>query len=119
MEANRTHFAGTCTPVESRLYQVMGEDEMLNVYDFHVMVTLNDGRRFVHNSFTVKGASRDSDGFMCFNRNGMQVAYKFCAKVESVGSIDLSYWTEIVDVSWEDREEYNIKCEADEKNWGY
>lgn len=100
------------------LYQVMGEDEMLYVFDAGVVVVTADNRRWIHKTFLVKGAGRDEDGCTRPNRGWREEVETFRARVDKRGTVDLAYWEELIEESWQERERYNLRCEEDERAWG-
>ncbi len=114
----------SCSPAEGQLRSVWGEDGELIVFDTQAIAVLDDGHggagaEYVHATFLVPGAVQGPDG-MLPNRNYRDRAEAFCQRVEARGFIDLAHWVPVRRSSYEEREGYNLKCEADERRWaGY
>lgn len=104
---------------EGPLYARRGEDGELHVFDCTVTALAEDGKIYSHIAFVVRGAVMNEDGFYVANYNYKNEVEAFIARVEARGSIDLRFWVEVPPMrSWEENEEWNLKCEADERAWG-
>jgi len=84
-----------CSPVAGDLYRVFGEDGELHVYAWTFHATCADGRTYVHNTHSVRGAVADPEGFMVANYAHRQESEAFALRVNERGSIDPALWTEI------------------------
>src|SRR5688500_17821426 len=98
---------------EGPLYTVMGEDELLYVFDSTVSVPGADGKVYVHKTFVVKGChpgGEVEDGEWAYpapNRGYKEAVEDFASKVRARGWIDLRYWEEVVAQTFEEREAWN------------
>jgi len=83
--------------IEGDIYDIMGEDEMLYVYDLQLQAIV-DGDIYIHHH-VFKGHCQDDDGFDHPNRNAKSDAEDLCAKVADRGIIDTAHWDCIGNVS--------------------
>jgi hypothetical protein len=83
--------------IEGDLYQIMGEDEMLVVYDTFIQA-ICDGDIYYH-KHVFKGHGQDDDGFEHPNRNAVAHAENLANLVRDRGSIDTSYWNCVGNIS--------------------
>lgn len=115
---NRTLKVVDVSKWEGPLYQVMGEDEMLFVFNSSVTVLAADDKVYRHNTFNVPGHGVDEDGHTRPNYDYKNEVQAFIDRVQARGFIDLRFWTEVRTETFEEREAYNLRCEADERAWG-
>jgi len=87
--------------VEGDLYNVMGEDEMLFCYDC-VVEAIVDGDIYHHNH-VFRGAGRNPENG-CFypNRNCKAEAQELANRVAARGSINLTHWELVGNLSEQD-----------------
>lgn len=87
----------TCYIVETDLYNVMGEDEMLTVYDV-IVEALVDGDIY-HHKHVFKGHVQDPDGFEHPNRYAKDDAQRLADRVNTKGFINLEHWVLVGNLS--------------------
>jgi hypothetical protein len=83
-------FISDVMVVEGNLYQVMGEDEMLYVYDA-VVQAIVDGDIY-HHKHVFKGHVQDPDGFDHPNYNAKGDAEALMVRVSDHGVINTDHW---------------------------
>lgn len=99
--------------IEGHLYELMGEDEKIFVFDSFVRVII-DGEVYDHNHI-FKGCFVDDDGFNRPNMNAKADAEKLVANIMEAGMIDTRYWTCVGNL-------YELEKTADERlkeAWSY
>lgn len=79
---------------EGPLYEIMGEDSMLVVFDYFVEVTGVDGSRYQLNKY-FKGWSENFEGIPGVNGAASYIAKKLSESVNARGYIKREHWHEI------------------------
>jgi len=82
---------------QTDLYELMGEDEMLVLYDVYIFA-IADGEIYRH-SHVFKGHVQDEDGFEHPNRNAQYDADRLVDQIRSKGKINTDYWVCIGNIS--------------------
>lgn len=82
---------------QTDLYELMGEDEMLVLYDVYIFA-IADGEIYRHNH-VFKGHIQDEDGFEHPNRNAQPDADRLVDKILSKGKINTDHWVCIGNIS--------------------
>jgi hypothetical protein len=114
--------------IESELYTVAGEDEILYVCDVEIAAYI-DGKKFVLKNYLQCGATyvefdprADGGGFYVVNRGAKAAAARFAERIVRRGEIDLSRWEEVEEVPLEERLAFYAQEEAQERagygGWG-
>lgn len=78
------------------LYEIMGEDSPLHVYDVFVCVIGEDGKRYVHR-VRFKSWYEDDEGIARIDHGYELDAVRLLDRVAAKGVINLEFWDEIPD----------------------
>lgn len=81
--------------IEGNLYEVMGEDSMLQVFDYMVIAEGVDGNEYLLGQ-KFKAWSVDEKGIPCIDYSFEDVLKNLIPKIENRGVINLDYWVDYV-----------------------
>jgi hypothetical protein len=82
---------------QTDLYELMGEDGMLVLYDVYIF-SIADGEVYRH-KHVFKGHVRDEDGFEHPNYNAQPDADRLVNQIRSKGKINTDHWVCIGNIS--------------------
>lgn len=81
---------------QGELYEVMGEDSPLHVYDVFVCAVGEDGKHYAH-QVRFKSWYEDDEGIVRIDHGYDLDAVRLMDRVDSQGVINLEFWDEIPD----------------------
>jgi hypothetical protein len=100
--------------LEGALRRIYTEDGEAFVYDTEIGLLIGKDL-YVLNGYVSSGSAYDPEVGEYVCRNAKHKAAEFAARIAKAGSVDLRHWTKVEQMSHEQREAYNLRCEQEER----